>query len=91
MIGLQSTGRAEGSLGCCVKERHVELPNNELWSEAAEWGRSSAGSSLHGLSRGGGASQGMAPAASRASEQGLDTEEAPHGRHSPAGVPGGSH
>lgn len=35
MIGLQSTGRTEGSLGRCVKERHVELPKNVLWSEGA--------------------------------------------------------
>lgn len=35
MIGLQSTGTTEGSLGCCVKERHVELPNKVLWSAAA--------------------------------------------------------
>lgn len=42
------------------------------------------------LSGGGGASQGMVPAAARASGQGLGTGEAPHRRHSPAGLPGAS-
>lgn len=52
--------------------------------------RSSAEGSLHGLRGGGGASQGMVSAVARASEQSLGTDEAPHGRHSPTGVPGDS-
>lgn len=49
--------------------------------------RSSAEGSPHGLS-GGGAPQGMVPAAARALARLLGTDEAPHGRHSPTGVPG---
>lgn len=57
MIGLQSTGRTEGNLECCVKERHVELPNKccDQRQQCLQKGaRSSAEGHLPGLSGGGG-------------------------------------